>query len=177
MSKKGQGRAYQWIVAHQNYAGDDCLPWPFGKNWDGYGHFGYMGKLLKSARFMCTLVNGEPPTPKHQAAHSCGNGNKGCMNPRHLSWKTASENQLDRRLHGTFKKSGGPRRKLTVAQIDEVRRSKGLVSQVKLAKRLGVTRSVIEYWQKTGHEPVPPSTSRYARYYHARRAAEKAASP
>lgn len=175
MSKKGQGKAYQWVLAHQNYAGDDCLPWPFAKNWDGYGMFGYLGKQRKSARFMCELVNGPPPTPKHQAAHSCGNGNKGCMNPRHLSWKTASENQLDRRLHGTSKKSGNPRRRLTIPQIEEVRRLKGVVSQLDLARRFSVTRSVIEYWQKTSHDPKPLGLSRGAINYRLRRAAEQKA--
>lgn len=33
---------------------------------------------------MCELVYGKPPMPKHQAAHNCGKGNLGCINPKHL---------------------------------------------------------------------------------------------
>lgn len=159
---KGNGAAYLWIMAHKDYAGDDCLPWPFSSNWDGYPHFGYEGKCLKAGRFLCTLVNGPPPTPKHQAAHSCGNGNKGCMNRNHFSWKTDSENQLDRRKHGTHDLAGGNRTKLTPEQVAEIRNSKGVVSQLEMARRLGVTRSVIEYWRKTAHEPKPMGMSRGA---------------
>ena len=143
MSKKGQGKAYQWVLAHQNYAGDDCQPWPFAKNWDGYGMFGYLGKQRKSARFMCEMVNGPAPSQKHQAAHSCGNGHLGCVNPRHLSWKTASQNQMDRRRHGTQHGARWSRTNLTPSQVADIRRSKGSETQMETAKRLNVTRSRI----------------------------------
>lgn len=159
---KGQGEAYLWIMAHKDYAGDECLPWPFSANWDGYPHFGYNGKCLKAGRFLCRLIHGEPPTPKHQAAHSCGRGNKGCMNRNHLSWKTPSGNQLDRRLHGTSDMAKGSRTSLTNSQVAEIRATKGIISQLEMARRLKVTRSVIEYWRKTTHEPKPMGMSRGA---------------
>lgn len=85
-----------WIAAHLQYDGDDCLMWPFSKTRDGYGVFGIAGKSIRAARFICQEVNGPPPTPEHHAAHSCGQGHDGCVHPRHLSWKTNSENQFDR---------------------------------------------------------------------------------
>lgn len=46
-------------------------------------------------RHMCKLKNGDPPTPDHEAAHSCGNGKHGCINPNHLRWATDAENMAD----------------------------------------------------------------------------------
>jgi hypothetical protein len=48
-------------------------------------------------RAMCRLIHGNPPTPKHQAAHSCGNGRRGCVHPGHLRWATDAENRAERR--------------------------------------------------------------------------------
>jgi hypothetical protein len=62
---------------------------------------GYLGDTLYAHRLMCQLAHGDPPTPDHIAAHSCGRGHEGCVNPNHLSWKTYSENELDKRVHGT----------------------------------------------------------------------------
>jgi hypothetical protein len=79
-----------------SYDGDDCLVWPFARNAKGYGiiHGGIVSRLV------CEHVNGPPPTPEHQAAHSCGNGHEACCTKRHLSWKTAKENSDDRPIHG-----------------------------------------------------------------------------
>lgn len=86
----------QWIRDHANYSGEDCLPWPFSVGRAGYGKIRENGKDTPASRRMCVEAHGEPPTPKHEAAHSCGNGHLGCMNPRHLGWKTKREN-LDER--------------------------------------------------------------------------------
>lgn len=97
-----------WLREHADHKGDDCLIWPFARNWNGYGHFGTTKggrpKMFKAHREMCRLAHGEPPTPKHVAAHSCNNGHGGCVNPRHLLWKTPGENLLDRRGAGTLTK-------------------------------------------------------------------------
>jgi hypothetical protein len=83
---------------------DDCLIWPFSGSSNGYGSTVRQGKKLYIHRYICELVRGPAPTPKHHAAHSCDNGPGGCVNFKHLSWKTSAENQLDR-----FR---GPRRKV-----------------------------------------------------------------
>jgi hypothetical protein len=130
MATKGNGKAIQWIRDHQDYEHKDwCLMWPFYRL-RGYGSFGYLGKSYYAHRFMCELVHGKPPTPDHQAAHSCGNGHLGCVNPHHLSWKTQSENQLDCREHGTqAKNKRGTRGKLTMAIADQIRALKGVKLQ------------------------------------------------
>ena len=59
---KGQSYVKDWINAHVAYAGDDCLIWPFSKNWNGYGHVGAGGgKIVYAHRMMCSLAHGEPP--------------------------------------------------------------------------------------------------------------------
>ena len=119
--KKGKGKTWLWILEHATYAGDDCLIWPFNRV-RGYGTLTVNSRSWRASRLMCTLVNGEAPSRQHEAAHSCGRGHEGCMTPNHLSWKTRSENQLDRREHGT-KIEGwwGNKGKLTPAQVDEIR--------------------------------------------------------
>jgi hypothetical protein len=83
------------------YQGDDCLTWPFGKTERGYGSIWLDGQMRSVSRYICELVNGPPPTPKHQAAHSCGKGHLSCCTPRHLRWATRIENQADKVRHGT----------------------------------------------------------------------------
>jgi hypothetical protein len=148
MATKGNGKAIQWIRDHQAYEHDEwCLMWPFYRL-RGYGSFGYLGKQYYAHRFMCTLVHGEPPTPKHQAAHSCGNGHLGCVNPKHLSWKTQSENQMDCRDHGTeVKTKDGNRGRLTMAMANEIRALKGIKTQWQIAEEYRISESsVSDIW-------------------------------
>ena len=115
------------------YHGDDCLIFPFGRARDGYCNVGRQGKSIKVHRLLCQRIHGDPPTPKHHAAHSCGNGHLGCVNPRHLSWKTPSENFLEGQQH--------PRYKLNAAKVAEIRASNELAHV--LAPRYGVTEATI----------------------------------
>jgi len=122
-----------WIRKHLDYAEDWCLIWPFSRSQAGYAAFG--GKATAVHRLMCEYRNGLPPTPKHQACHSCGRGKEGCVNPRHLSWKTNQENQIER-----FKQSGfQPQRKLTPAQVDEIRALQGKMPVADIAEKFNVT--------------------------------------
>ena len=95
-----QARA-EWLRARAGHKGKACLLWPFSKIWNGYGNLKYGNKVTYAHRVMCEFAHGPAPSKRHQAAHSCGNGGKGCVNPTHLSWKTPRQNQLDRRKHGT----------------------------------------------------------------------------
>jgi len=98
---KGKGRGLLWLKAHIWHAGQECLIWPFCTNHQGYGQLGYFGKVVKAHRLMCILAHGEPLTPQHQAAHSCGQGHTGCVHPEHVSWKTPRENRIESNEHGT----------------------------------------------------------------------------
>lgn len=138
---KGKGKSYQWLVDHIDYPHDYCLIWPFSMT-RGYGALSYLGRRGYAHRFMCELAKGDQPTPGHEAAHSCGRGDEGCVNPRHLSWKTKTQNALDCRQHGTqAKHHGGRYGKLTVEQVTEIRASD--MKQCELAKLYGVHDTTI----------------------------------
>jgi hypothetical protein len=125
---------------------DLCVGWPFTRIRTGYGRFGRQRKNIYAHRYICEWAHGPAPTPKHQASHSCGNGHLGCVNPRHLSWKTNSENQLERREHGTAK--NGKRWKLTPAQVAEIRAAEGQERTDIVAARYGIRESTVRGIQK-----------------------------
>jgi DNA-binding transcriptional regulator YiaG len=142
--KRGQGETVKWLRDRVGYAEAECLIWPFTRKVDGRGLFGFEGKHHQAHRFMCELVNGPPPTPAHDAAHSCGRGHDGCVHPKHLSWKTKTENQKDRRRHGTKSASSWRwRPKLTPADVIAIRKYKGPMTQAKMAEVYGVTDATI----------------------------------
>lgn len=143
MSVKGRGKGIEWLREHVNHEGDDCLIWPLSRGRDGYGQFGLNGKLLKAHRWMCEAVNGPPPAG-YCAAHNCGNGHLVCVNPKHLEWKTLSQNSQDAILHGRRAKAKGDRRfKLDETKIAEIKASRGIKSSAHLAKAYGVTECTI----------------------------------
>lgn len=144
-NRRGDGRNLAWLKAHVDYRRGDCLKYPFGLNTDGYGQLGHEGKVRKAHRVMCELAHGPAPSPDHEAAHSCGRGHQGCINPRHLSWKTRSGNQRDRRKHGTHGNGNkdGPRHKLTEIEVGDIRRRVATETRLSLAKEFDVTVSMI----------------------------------
>lgn len=144
----GTGKRYAWLKAHKNYRGHECLLWPFSTNGTGYGNLGVNGKLCYAHRIMCELVNGPAP-PGKEASHSCGNGRGGCVHPLHLSWKTRSENQLDRKRHGTSRTNKyGRAGKLTKKDRAEIVALRGKVTQRTLAKHYGVHYETISRVQR-----------------------------
>lgn len=134
----GEPESYYFDVV-LSYEGDECLPWPFAKRC-GYGVLN--GQSV--TRRICTDANGPPPTPRHHAAHSCGNGHKGCCAKRHLSWKTPKENQEDRLIHGTHDRGErSANAKLTENDVREIRALISFLTQKEIAERYGVAPSRI----------------------------------
>lgn len=117
---------------------DDCILWPFTKFRDGYGQFERRG----AHRVICEEVYGPCPNGM-QARHACGQAS--CVNPRHLSWGTVSDNANDRRGHGTMllgSKTG--RSRLTEESVREIRQ--GLAAGVglrELARQHNVSHKAI----------------------------------
>lgn len=86
-------RALQW-------KSPKCLLWPHSRDNRGYAQIAGEERPYRVHRLICIEVHGKPPTRKHEAAHNCGNGHLGCVNPLHLEWKTHAENCADTVAHG-----------------------------------------------------------------------------
>lgn len=130
------------------HSGDACLPWPYARRSDGGGVIQVGRKSIAVSRFVCQLAHGEPPTPEHQAAHSCGQGHEACVSPIHLRWATRVENEADKFEHGT--RVCGERHlfaKLTQEQVDRIRSQRGRKRHCELAREFGVTPSTISMIQ------------------------------
>lgn len=55
-------------------------------------------------RLVCETFHGPAPSPRHEVAHFDGTKNNNV--PENLRWATRSENQMDRRRHGTDCRNG-----------------------------------------------------------------------
>jgi hypothetical protein len=144
--EKPSSPALDWLRAHVGHPTDECLRWPFHIGDDGYGRVHRRGddQLTTASRAMCEMAHGAPPSPKHEAAHSCGRGDNACTNPRHLYWATSARNHADKIEHGTTNRGERQwRSKLTAADVHEIRRLRGSMTQTKIGARFNVHQSVI----------------------------------
>lgn len=124
---------------------DECIGWPFSKDHNGRGKLKYNGRMSYASRVVCERAHGAPPTPKHDAAHSCGKGHEGCINHRHLRWATRAENHADKLIHGTHcagSKNG--KSKLTANDVRKIRKrlANGEI-EISIARDFCVTRHAV----------------------------------
>lgn len=133
----------EWLSRNAGYDGDDCIVWPYGHALHGRGIIQVGGKNRSAPNVMARLAHGEPPTPHHEAAHTCGNGHKGCINPRHLRWATRAENEQDKVAHGTLRKGEGINTcKLSPEDVRDIRRRLGEgEAGAEVAALFGITNS------------------------------------
>lgn len=132
--RPANGVCERWIKDMSTHTGDECLIWPFAKDRNGYG----------PSRKMCIAAHGEPAESILQAAHSCGNGNLGCMNPKHLRWATRKDNAGDMVDHGRSQRGGKCNMaKLTESAVKQIRVTRSSESCASLARELGVTRKTV----------------------------------
>ena len=128
------------------YDGDECLLWPYGRDRHGYGNMKWDGRQRTVSRLVCEIVNGPPPHLKYEAAHSCGKGHLGCVNPHHLEWKTRSANLMDRVRHGTHNRGEAhPLAKLSDQAVREMRALRGQMPEAELAAKFGVSIGTAYY--------------------------------
>ena len=133
-----KGSTERFLREHVNHDGQDCLIWPYARNAAGYGLAVVGGKQSLASRWMCVLAHGNPDDPKHEAAHSCGNGNLGCVNPRHIRWASHRENMSDTLIHGT--RNRGERNGKTTITEQDVRDIRDATPPLKkLAEKYGLT--------------------------------------
>jgi len=138
----------KFIQEALNYDGNDCLIWPFSFTRKPKVKINKKNVLV--CRLICEIKYGKPPTDKYDAAHSCGKGKEGCVNPNHLRWATKEENEADKIIHGTTNR--GERHGLSKLTKKEVVEIKKYILQGRtdgfLSKNFGVTRSCINSIRK-----------------------------
>lgn len=128
-SERGEPMAF--VRAALEAKTDDCIVWPFAKHDStGYGMINVNGRCSRTHIVVCESVH-KRPQGKYEVAHSCGN--RPCINPKHLSWKTRSENQMDRVMHGTSNR--GQRQWNHVLTDQEVREIRTLLETTGLSQR------------------------------------------
>jgi len=126
------------------YDGDDCLIWPFNLNQNGYGQVAIDGKKHIVSRLLCSDAHGAPPSPQHEAAHSCGKGHLACVTKSHVSWKTSKQNKDDMIIHGTVNRGvRNGQSKLTEDQARTILSMKGKQSVRQLARQFSVSAMVV----------------------------------
>jgi len=137
-----RGQAVQFLLDHIEHIDENCLIWPFYRTPRGYGDVNFPNIEGQAHRVMCFLAHGEPP-PEHVAAHSCGNGHLGCINPIHLSWKTQRQNIHDKAAHGT--QPWGDQIHFARLNLEQAKRAKyGNEKSRELAKEFGVSVAAID---------------------------------
>ena len=133
--------ARDWLVAHIDYRGAECLIWPFARLRNGYAAVRDRGTVAVASRVMCELAHGPAPTAGHEAAHSCGRGHDGCVNPDHLRWATHLENVGDQEDHGTVVwGEASPSSKLTEDDVRAIRKMDGAATRREIGDKFGVSR-------------------------------------
>jgi hypothetical protein len=136
----GEARAFLDDIVARRSEIHGCVFWPFSRDVKGYAKINVSGKPNNAHRVVCAEVNGPPPTSKHQAAHSCGNGKLGCVGPNCLRWATQVENEADKVAHGTrLTGSDVGNSKLT---IDDVRKIHVLRAQGMTQEEIAATMNV-----------------------------------
>lgn len=123
---------------------DDCLLWPYSTSDSGYAIVWLDGRMQRVTRILCEERDGPPPSPNHEAAHSCGKGGRGCVNLKHLRWASPSENQMDRAVHGTSNR--GERHglaKVSREQVLEIRKLAKTCSYREIATRFSLSPSTV----------------------------------
>jgi hypothetical protein len=121
----------------------DCLLWRGAKIWNGYGRveIGLVaGKRARKLahRVVFEAVHGAIPNGKF-VCHTCDN--RACVNPDHLWLGDNLANMRDCKAKGRHPhKENHGAAKLTQAQVDELRRDRGMgMSYLKLGAKYGIS--------------------------------------
>jgi len=142
--RASRGARLSWLQENIKRSSDECFAPEFLPT-QGYWTFQLGGKAFSAHRWVCETVHGSPPTNRHHAAHSCGNGRLGCVNPKHLYWATPKENNADKRVHGTWQiGEKAPSAKLSAEDVLAIRRLEGQEPRKSLAVIFGVSVSAID---------------------------------
>jgi hypothetical protein len=148
--KTPDGEPAAFIENAIKYKNDNCLIWPYSRNDMGYAKIATRKRNGKPSyayvtRIVCTAVHGKPPK-KYEAAHNCGGGHLGCVNPMHLEWKTHQDNCLDTVKHDrSTRGERNPGFKLTASDVRRIRKliAGDEITFTEIAKRFEVNSTTI----------------------------------
>ena len=144
------GAAIAWLDELVERVGtDDCVFWQFKpRTRDGYGQVSFNGKVMGAHRYVCIASHGEPPKGKNEAAHICGKGRQGCVNPRPLHWASRAENHAEgAKLRGSGVAPLYRTSKIPNHDIQTIRSMRGNERIAVTAARYGVHESTISLIQ------------------------------
>lgn len=137
-----------WSKVDRSGGADACWVWGGGRTGKGYGQFRRGDKMYASHRVVLqwsTQREGKDLFATHGPCH-----NKGCVNPKHLSWKTPKGNAADRTRDGTeHHGEGKAQSKLTEAQVLAIRSDTR--SQRQIAVAYGIAPSNVHYMKTRRH--------------------------
>jgi hypothetical protein len=122
-----------------------CIEWQNTRIAAGYGQIWLRGKMILVHREMTSLVYGEP-IGKQMALHSCDN--PPCINPKHLSWGSHSQNMKEMWSRGRApEKKPRPDRRLSfeIAEIIRRKYESGEFTYKSLADEYGISGKSIEF--------------------------------
>lgn len=148
---KKTSRVMEWLLSHVDHEDEEeCLTWPFSTNIHGRAAMRLRGKTSSAYREMCRLAHGEPDSDVMHAAHSCGKGHLGCINPNHLRWATPGENEADKLIHGTDNR--GSRHglsKLKEEDVINIRLLQGELDKKRVGDMYGVSHwTISDIWAR-----------------------------
>ncbi len=121
----------------------NCWNWTDKLEGGGYGRIRVQNKRYQAHRYSWLTHRG--PIPRGlNVLHKCDN--PACVNPDHLFIGTHMDNMADKYMKGRENYALGifhSQAKLTEEAVRSIRAEAGITSQRKLAKRFGVSQSVI----------------------------------
>lgn len=124
---------------------DKCQPWPHSLTSRGYPQMTHPSGERYAHR--AALLETVGPAPDGlEAAHTCGR--RDCINPKHLRWTTASENNQDKRSHGTQPRGDSHHWAVAPDSIAEqaIARYLSGESPAAIAADIGVSRHTVRRW-------------------------------
>jgi len=133
---KLQNKQYTKRHPTRSYNGVSCREWMKGKI-HGYPRISIHGQTFLGHRLACIIGNNYKDCPGLQAAHECGFSS--CVEPTHLSFKTAYQNAMDKHTHNTMST------KLTKNQVIAIRKQYKNCDVIykMLAQKYNVSRTTI----------------------------------
>lgn len=135
MPRKGRGPVKGFSDRLELDKETGCWNWTGATDRYGYGNMKRAGKSIRAHRYAFEKLVG--PIPSGACVlHSCDN--PACVNPDHLRTGSQKDNIHDAIERGRFV---APRQKLTLAQVDEIRRSSA--SSGELGECFGVHHTTI----------------------------------